>query len=93
MKGRAGRDTDGIGVENLFNRGQALPLDRDFLRRRKGGFQRNVQCLAGECLQHLAKDDGVGPAGTDEFQLLRREGGGNVDQFFVAAFIEKFPVL
>ena len=74
MQRGARRDADGIGVEDFFHRGQALPLDRDLLRRRESGFQRNAQRLAGEGLQHLAEDDGVGPAGADEFHLLRGEG-------------------
>ena len=92
VKRSAGLDTDGIGIEDLFHRGHALPLDRNFLRWSKGGFQRNAERLAGESLQHFAEDDGVGAAGPDEFQLLRRKGGGHIDKLFITTFVQKLLV-
>ncbi|CAI8255633.1 MAG: Uncharacterised protein [SAR116 cluster bacterium] len=74
MQDGAGCHANGIGIENLFNGRQPLTSDRHFLRWCESRLQRHIQRLASECLQHLAKHNGIGPAGADEFQLLWAEG-------------------
>ena len=83
---------DGVLVEDLLDRGQALSGVGQFLRGREGGLELDPECVCREGLQLLAEHYGVGPSGLDELDTLRREGRGDVHQFFIACFIAEFLV-
>ena len=73
-----------IPVEDLFNSGQTLGLNRNFLRwcvNQSGFNPQNISCNG---LQLLAEDNSVRTASLHEFNFLRCERRRNVRQLCVA---------
>ena len=82
MEDFAGSGADGVLIEDFFNGGEALAFVGDFFGRSEDGGGFDAESLGGEGLEFFAKDDGVGAAGFHELHFLRREGLGDVFEFF-----------
>ena len=75
---------DGVFIKYFFDCSESLSLMGNLFGRSKYRLQFNPQGGGGKTLQLLAKNDGIGSARSDEFDLLRCQSGRNILQFLLS---------
>ena len=84
---------DGVFIKYFFDHSESLSLMGNLFGRSKYRLQFNPQGGGGKTLQLLAKNDGIGSARSDEFDLLRCQSGRNILQFLLSIIQFFFFVL
>ena len=80
-----GFNADGVAVEDLLNSGQTLAWVRDFFGSGVNNRSFDAQSLSSEGLQFLTEGYGVRTTGFHEFDFLRGERRGYVNQHIALA--------